>query len=239
MFSRSFALLVLLAAPLAAQEVTGLILPFKSVLISSPVLQEVIEKVAVEEGDTVKEGQLLVQLRNAKEQLTVQENEQIVKNAEFVAKGLASLLEQKMGSREAALKAATELALAKIRVELAKELLSEKTIKAPLSGVVVKKFKESGESVDRAEKIVEIVNIDSLYAQFYLEPKFIQILKLDQPISIRFPERKDLTVTGKISFIDERIDATSGRFRVKVLLPNPDRKIKAGMQALADFGKGT
>jgi multidrug efflux pump subunit AcrA (membrane-fusion protein) len=60
---------------------------------------------------------------------------------------------------------------------------------------------------------------------------------VDQPISVRIPEMKGTSVVGKIAFIDPRIDATSGLFRVKVLLDNPDRKIKAGMKAVADFSK--
>jgi multidrug efflux pump subunit AcrA (membrane-fusion protein) len=38
-----------------------------------------------------------------------------------------------------------------------------------------------------------------------------------------------------VSFIDPRIDAASGLFRVKLLLDNPNHDIKAGMRAQGDF----
>jgi membrane fusion protein (multidrug efflux system) len=234
---RPLLLSLLLAVPAFAQDAQGLVQPFKTVVVSSPVLQEVIEALLVEEGDSVKEGQEIVQLRRAKEELSVQEAEKILENAQFVANALSKLANEKMGSRDQALKAETELGLAKIRLAMAKVLFNEKTIRSPLNGIVVKKLKESGESVDRAEKILEIIDIDRLNVQFYLDPRYLQTLQVNQPVTVRFPDLKGTAITGKISFMDPRIDASSGLFRVKVLIDNPDRKVKAGMKALADFGK--
>ncbi len=235
--SRALVFSLLAAAPLLAQDVQGLAQPFKTVIVSSPVLQEVIEKLLVEEGDSVAFEQPIVQLRNEREQLELQLFEQSVVLAEFTAQGHRRLASDNMGSKEQALKSETELKLTKIRLEQAKVALKEKTIRSPLAGIVVKKHKESGESVDRAEKILEIVNIDQLNVQFYLDPKFLQLVHDDQPIAVRFPEMKGASITGKISFIDPRIDASSGLFRVKVLIENADRKVKAGMKATADFSK--
>ena len=146
-------------------------LAVKQVSVSSPVLQEVIREVLVKEGDTVKEGQPIVQLENAKEELAVQEGERLVENAEFIAKGTEALHKDKMGSREQMLKAKTELELAKIRLAAAHVNLKEKTIRAPLDGIVVKKHKEAGEAVDRVEKLIDLVNIDQVYVQCYVNPK--------------------------------------------------------------------
>jgi multidrug efflux pump subunit AcrA (membrane-fusion protein) len=81
------------------------------------------------------------------------------------------------------------------------------------------------------------VNIDQVFVQFYLDPKFMQTLQLEQPVTVRFPVVANAAFTGKISFIDPRIDAGSGLFRIKVLIDNPDHQIKAGMRGVADFAK--
>ncbi|MDB6169129.1 MAG: hypothetical protein JWM88_1993 [Verrucomicrobia bacterium] len=236
-FPLLLALLALGSLPLRAEETQGLVFPIKSVSVSSPVLQEVIESVNVEEGNDVTEGQVIVQLRHAKEELTVKEGERVVEATEFVYKGAKSLFDQKMGSKEQMLKTQTDWERAKIQLALAQEQLKEKTVRSPLSGIVVKKYKEAGESVDRVEKLMDIVNIEQVYVQFYLDPKLLQVLKEEQPITVRIPVMNDAQFTGKINFIDPRIDASSGLFRIKVLIENPDRKIKAGMRALADFAK--
>jgi hypothetical protein len=49
----SYVLLALTVLPLHAQDVQGLVLPVKIVSVSSPVLQEVIDSVLVEEGHVV------------------------------------------------------------------------------------------------------------------------------------------------------------------------------------------
>jgi multidrug efflux pump subunit AcrA (membrane-fusion protein) len=99
-----FRLLPLFAATLVArgQDIQGLVLPFKSVSIASPVLQEVIAKVLVEEGNVVKEGDVLVELRNEKEVLEVRQYEQLVKQRKFTAEGAMKLFNEKIGSKEAA-----------------------------------------------------------------------------------------------------------------------------------------
>lgn len=236
MFRPLFASLLLAGLAAAhAEEIQGLVLPFKQVSVASPVLQEVVDSVLVEEGDLVKEGQVIVQLRAEKEALQVEQYKKLVEQREFTAKGAETLSKEKMMSREAALEKVTEMELAKIQLRQADVALKEKTIKSPLNGVVVKKYKEAGESVDRVEKLVDIVSIDQVYVQFYLDPKLMTSLKVDQAIPVRFPVLVDQKFDGKISFVDPRIDAGSGLFRVKVIIDNPNHVIKPGMRGNADF----
>jgi membrane fusion protein (multidrug efflux system) len=226
----------LLSSNLPAEEVQGVVQAVKQVSVSSPVLQEVIREVFVKEGDTVKEGQPLVQLQNSKEELAVQEAERLVENMEFQFKGMQSLFNDKMGSKEAALKARTELELAKIRLAAAKVNLEEKTIRAPLAGIVTKKHKEAGEAVDRVEKLMDVVNIDQVYVQFYVNPRYLTQLKEGQEITVRFDAPINSKFPGKIDFVAPNIDASSGLLRVKVLIENPEHVIKAGLKGTATFG---
>jgi RND family efflux transporter MFP subunit len=237
--TRHFLLPLLLAGALAAraEDTQGLVLPFKTVSVASPVLQEIIDLMKVEEGDKVKEGDVLVELRKEKEVLEVKQYEQLVKQRKFTAEGAMKLFKEKIGSQEAALEKETELELAKIQLQQAEVRLKEKTIRSPLSGIVVKKHKETGEAVDRVEKLVDVIDIDQVYVQFYLDPKLMQVVKPDQEVPVRFPVLGDEKVIGRISFIDPRIDAGSGLFRVKVLIDNKGHVVKAGMRGVADFAK--
>lgn len=234
-FPRIVFSLALLAVAARAEEIQGLVFPLKSVSVASPVLQEVVDQMLVEEGDAVKEGQTIVQLRSEKESLQVEQYRKLVEQKSFVAKGAAALAKEKMMSREAVLEKETELQLAEINLRQAEVLLKEKTVRSPLSGIVVKKYKESGESVERVEKLLDIVNIDEVYVQFYLDPKLLNAIKENQVVPVRFPVIGEEKFSGKVSFIDPRIDATSGLFRVKLLVTNPGHAIKPGMRGVADF----
>lgn len=223
--------------PLHAEDVQGLVIPFKLVSVSSPVLQEVINAVLVEEGDEVKEGQPILQLRAEKEALEVERTQKLIELATFKAQGAESLYKEKMGSKEKWLEENAQLDLAKILHRAAEVSLKEKTVLAPLNGVVVKRYKEAGESVDRVEKLMDIVNIDQVYAQFYLDPSLMDSVKEGRAVQVKFPVLPGAEFPGKVSFVDPRIDAASGLFRVKVLIDNKAHTIRAGMRAVADFGK--
>lgn len=233
----TFPALFLLAATVLAEEKQGIVMPFKLVSVSSPVLQEVIDSVLVDEGAEVTEGQPLVQLRAERESLEVERTQKLIELGKFKAEGAQTLYKEKMGSKEKWLEEQAQLELSTILHRAAENMLKEKTVRSPLAGVVVKKYKEAGESVDRAEKLMDIVNIDQVYVQFYLDPALMDATKEGQEVHIKFPVINNAEFTGKITFVDPRIDAGSGFFRVKVLLENKARTIKAGMRATANFGK--
>ncbi len=224
-------------ATVRAEEKQGLVIPFKTVSVSSPVLQEVIDSVLVDEGAEVTEGQPIVQLRAEREALEVERTQKLMELGTFKSEGAQTLFKEKMGSKEKWLEEKAQLELSTILHRAAENMLKEKTVRSPLAGVVVKKYKEGGESVDRAEKLMDIVNIDQVYVQFYLDPSLMETTKEGQQVRVKFPVINNAEVTGKITFVDPRIDAGSGFFRVKVLLENKARTIKAGMRATADFGK--
>jgi RND family efflux transporter MFP subunit len=219
----------------AAEDVEGIVQPVKQVSVSSPVFQEVINAVLVDEGDTVKQGQLLVQLRSAREELEVERTRKLIELAEFKSKGAESLAKDQIVPKEKALEEKLQLDLSRLLNSAAQVALTERAIVAPISGTVVKKYKEAGESVDRVEKLVEIINIDQVYVQFYVDPKLMTSLRVDQSVQVRFPLLGADRFESKISFIDPAIDAASQRLRVKVKLENPQHRIKAGMVGTASF----
>jgi len=235
-----FAILALTyPAMIRAEDVQGLVLPFKEVAVSSPVMQDNIKDIEVEEGDKVKQGDVLAHLLNDREQLEVKRCENLIKRAEFEYKGMKTLADEKLATQDSEVEKETDLEAAKLEYQLAVTALDEKTIKSPLSGIVVKRYKEPGESVDRTERLFDIVNIDQVYVQFYLEPELIEKLAVGDKVPVHFPAYINgaQEYEASVAFIDPRIDAASGLFRVKLLLDNPNHDIKAGMRGQADFTK--
>src|SRR5690348_12150528 len=131
MIRRFLPLLVVLPLFARADDTQGLVMPLKQVSMSSPVLQEVIEHVLVDEGDAVKEGQLLIELRKEKEEMEVKQAQQVVEQKNFTAEGAKKLFKEKIGSQEAAMEKQTESELATIQLSQAQVRLKEKTIRPP------------------------------------------------------------------------------------------------------------
>ena len=184
-------------------------------------LQEVITAVLVEEGDTVKEGQPLVQLRVGEGGTGGAAHREADRTSDVQIQGLRNRFStRRWAARKSRWRKQAQLELAKILHRAAEAAFKEKTIRAPLAGIVVKKYKEAGESVDRVEKLMDIVNIDQVYVQFYLDPKLMTSMREGQEVPVKFPVLDNAEFTGKVTFIDPRIDAGSGFFRIKVLIEN-------------------
>jgi RND family efflux transporter MFP subunit len=222
------------AGTLAAGEVDGLSLPWKAVRVSSPV-QEIIAEIKVQEGDVVKKDQVLAQLHDEREQAEMERARGIVEKREFDAKAAAALVADKITSREKALEAAIELKLANVDAEIARRKIEEKTIKSPLDGVVVRKLKEAGESVDRVEPLFEIINIDRLFLQFYVTRVAASALQHGSTIEFWITGEPAKKWKASVDFVSPGADPASGLFRVKLLFDNLDHALKAGVRVTAAF----
>ena len=82
-------------------------------------------------------------------------SEKMIDFKKFIARGHERLFKEQMGSEEKALEAKTDVELSLLKLDANKIALREKTVLSPLSGTVVKKYKESGESISREEKLVD------------------------------------------------------------------------------------
>ena len=230
----SFSALLLAAsatALAAAVEYPGLVLPLKEVVVSAPV-QARIERLAVKEGDRVKAGDTLAQLYSRIEELDTQRTKSALEKREFDFKGSKNLSADSIISQDEALKAKIELDLARLQHEQAIEVLAQRTIKAPLDGIVVEKHQEAGETVAASQPLFRLVDISRLYVQFYVRAEDASAIQLGDIIEVRCPVADAKRVfPGKVDFLDPRVDAASGLLRVKVLLDNADAALKPGLRA--------
>ncbi|QYM78932.1 efflux RND transporter periplasmic adaptor subunit [Horticoccus luteus] len=216
------------AAPKAFDAV---ILPYKEVVVSSPV-QSSITAIFVKEGDVVTLGQPLAQLYNKMEELDMNRTKAALEKKEFDFKGSKNLYADKIISEDEALKNRIELELAKLQFDMASEVHHQREIVAPIAGIVVEKLREVGEAVQASQPMFRLVDISRVYVQFYVRAEDLAALKVGDEMDVRCPVVDPTgTFVGKVDFIDPRVDAASGLMRVKVILPNADGRIKAGLRA--------
>ncbi|MBI2513883.1 MAG: efflux RND transporter periplasmic adaptor subunit [Opitutae bacterium] len=236
---RAIALVAFAATALAARaealRFDGLVLPFKEVVVSSPV-QSTIQSLNFKEGDTVKAGAVLARLYGRVEELDMLRAKAALEKREFDFKGSKNLYADKIISEDEALKNKIELELARLQAEQAAELFNQRTILAPIDGLVVERMREIGESVTATQPMFRLVDIDRVYVQFYLHSEQLVRLHVDDTVKVRCTNGgadagSADTFVGKIDFIDPRVDAASGLLRVKVLVANPKHVIKPGLRA--------
>lgn len=228
-------LTLLIAPPLLAQGTApheGVAQPFKTVTLSAS-LREVITHISVEEGQRMKEGEVVVSLESEKEKLAVERLEQMLEKARFDALAAKRLFDANVSSKDDMLAKEVELKRVTAELNIAKAELVERSITAPISGVVVHRLKEVGEAVNEADPILQVMDADRLLVLFHLETPLLTQVKMGDAAEVTFSEVQPQVVKkGKIHFIDPQVDARSGLFRVRVLVDNQDGAARPGMKAL-------
>jgi cobalt-zinc-cadmium efflux system membrane fusion protein len=107
-------------------------------------------------------------------------------------------------------------------------------ITSPISGVVLDVNTGPGElqrSLDNANAIATIANINTVWVMGDLYPRDQASIRVGQPVNISVNGYPDMVLRGVIDNISDSVDPTSLTLKVRVVLPNPGHKLKPQMYA--------
>lgn len=224
---------VALAADQQEIEADAMVIPFRQVSVSFPV-GGIVEEIDVREGARVERGDLLATLEHEEELLDALRYEKMLEKRRSDHEATDQLFRENMTSEEEALEKRIEMEVADIDRRRALAAVEQKKLHAPLSGLVVDRLREPGEWVDPGAVVLEIVEIDQVYARLMLTAEESRSIRIDQEISLSFPAlSKEERFVGKVDFIDPRIDASSGLLAVRVLVDNPNHRLRPGLSGFA------
>ncbi len=242
------------------EELACIISPFESVEIGSPVTG-LIKKIHVEWSDFVEEGQVLVELESSAEVAAVQlaraqsEMNEEIKSREETALmmerrrvRLTQLYEQNAVSLDLREEVETDAKVARfelrqahadkrlaaLQLDHALALFRRRTIRSPLTGVVVERMLSPGERVED-EAILTIAQIDPLRVDVILPSSAFGSVTVGMRATV-IPEYPSDTVhVAPVTIVDRVIDAASGTFGVQLELPNPEYNIPVGLHCQVRF----
>jgi membrane fusion protein, heavy metal efflux system len=107
-------------------------------------------------------------------------------------------------------------------------------IRSPISGVVLDVGTAPGElqrSLDNANAIATIANIDSIWVVGDLYPSNVDAVRRGQPVEVRVNGYPNEVRTGTIDNISDAVDPTTLTLKVRIVLTNPGHKFKPQMYA--------
>lgn len=217
---------------------TGSIIANSDLDIGAKKSGAVIKELLVEEGQFVKEGQVLVRLEDEEEKLSVLKAENALKDAllelESARVSHASSTEIKRREREVAEK--------RLEFKLAKKELDDTVIKAPFSGIVSKVYVEKGEIIagvgaSSSNKILHLIDTSRLFAEVNVDEVDISKVKLGQGANVKVDAYPDEVFSGKVVSIAREATTSGGLVvvKVKIELDRPDSRLKPGFTANADI----
>ncbi len=114
------------------------------------------------------------------------------------------------------------------------DISADLPIRSPISGIVLDVGTAPGElqrSLDNANAIATIANIDSIWVVGDLYPNDVGAVRPGQPVQVRVNGYQNEVRTGTVGNISDAVDATTLTLKVRVVLPNPGHKFKPQMFA--------
>ena len=226
-----FSALILGTVPAGAGALLeGRVLPYRQVEVSAPVSSRITE-MRVKEGEVVKAGQPLALLYGKLEELEMQRAKALLERREFEAKGARRLYDNKVIPEARALESRIDLELARLQYETAAEQVRLRTIVAPMDGVVVTRYREEGEAVSGGQPMFRLMDLSRVVVQCAASPDSLAEFALGRKVPVRFPDPGgSASAEGEVVLVDPCTDA-AGKVRVKVVVANPERRIRAGLRA--------
>jgi RND family efflux transporter MFP subunit len=205
-----------------------LLTPSIDIEVASPVVG-VIKNVNVKRGDRVKQNQILVQLHAEVEKATLKLNKAQADYGKRTIKRNNDLYKRKLISEQERDEIIMNNQVYSYEMAQTKELVKQKTIRSPLTGVVVNTFLDKGEFVGE-EPIMQIVALDPLYVEVVLPASRFGSIKKGDVATVTLDAPLNSMHKAKVIIIDPVLDAASGTFGVRLELPNPDYALPAGLK---------
>lgn len=237
-----------------------LIEPYEIVEVGSPVAG-LIQAIEVEHAARIEEGDVLLELDSSVERAVVELAEaRASASGEIDARGALLELQRKKNARAQKLfeqdalslelreelateedvarrelqRAREDRQIASLELEHARRLLERRTIRSPISGVVIERMMAPGERVDE-DPILRLAQLDPLRVEVVLPSARFGSVELGDRAVVT-PEFGDGKVhVARVAIVDPVVDAASGTFRVRLDLPNPEGSIPGGLHCQVRF----
>ncbi len=125
---------------------------------------------------------------------------------------------------------------AELTVARDQALLDQTQIDAPFDGLVRGILKREGEAVERdRDVILSLASIDPLYVIAHVPISTIGYIKPGDKAQLVLEHMPKTVLVCQVDVVDKVADAASGTYRVRLLLPNPGKKLPAGAKGQITF----
>jgi RND family efflux transporter MFP subunit len=249
------------SADLGLDAFECMILASEVVEVGSPV-PGLVEQVLVERGDYVTTGQVVAQLESSVEQAAVRVaearagregeiesaeanlvlGERRRERAEELFERASLSLDARQHVETQAVLAASELKkarenhrIATLELEQARAALKRRTIRSPFAGFVVQRSAAPGAVVVEEESLLRIAQVDPLRVEVILPSRWFGRLHAGDAAEVRPEAPLDEPRSARVALVDPVVDGASGTFGARLLLPNPEHRLPAGLRCQVRF----
>ncbi len=164
-----------------------------------------IQLISVKEGDAVALDQVVITMDDEYTKAAVAQARAELKDAELTYSRSRRLLTSKAVSKAQFDEAVVKRDLARAHLEMAEALLNDMSIASPITGKVIAKYREAGESVKAGIPILTIADVSAIRVRAEIDEDDVGRLALGLEASITSDAYPGRVFTGKVIEIGERV----------------------------------
>ena len=215
-----------------------------------------VERIYVNPGQQVKQGDLLLQIRNqdvlakkAQVEASKVEAASAFKSAEKDLQRFEALYKTKSASDKEMDDIRTRYQMAKARLDVVDQMQNEvdesiryAAIHAPYNGIITSKFIQEGDMANPGMPLLSIESSAQWKVIVRIPEADIALLKLNDPVKVQFNALNNLQLDGVIAEINPSATNTGNQFEAKILLTNNSgntANLYSGMYATVFYQNGT
>lgn len=189
----------------------------------------VVLELLVEEGDKVSKGQVLARLDSDRQRLALQQTRSTLRKMENDYQRQQELHERKLIGTEAFERSKFDLDTQKAASEMMELDLSYTEIRAPISGVVSRRFVKVGNLLTLNQPVFKIDDFDPLLAVMSVPERDMTRIAAGQPVQMLVDALPGKVFTGQVARVAPTVEAGSGTFRVTAEFRDPEELLRSGM----------
>ncbi|MDH5622413.1 MAG: efflux RND transporter periplasmic adaptor subunit, partial [Gammaproteobacteria bacterium] len=188
-----------------------------------------LERVAFDEGQVVRKGELLVELENSEMVAGLALAEAELSESRSIYNRSKSLATTQAISASNLDQLLAQVQVNEAQVEAARARLANTVIVAPFSGRIGLRRVSPGSLVNTQTVITTLDDTDTIKLDFSVPETFLTVVRKGMAISAESIVYSGRTFDGEVVSIDTRVDPVSRAVKVRAMIPNPDSALKPGM----------
>ncbi len=187
------------------------------------------------EGQAVKQGDLLVTLDDSIYKAELNQADARLKLSQANTKRISSLRKKGLSNEQEADQAVSELGVNKASRVLARTRLKKMAIHAPFDGNIGLRSISEGDYLSRGQDIVTLVNSNPIKLEFRIPEVYLSEVAIGQTVDVRVDAFRGETFIGEVYAIAPEVDVGGRSFMVRAQIPNDDSRLVPGLFAQVEL----
>lgn len=189
----------------------------------------------VEEGDQVKQGQLLARIDAAHSRLQLREAEADLQRRQNDVERGEKLVARKLIAANAQDQTESDFAVRRAEVNLARVVVDKSEIRAPFNGVITRRWIKQGQLLAANSAVFDMANFAELRAELRVPERDAVAIAAGQIVHFTVDALGSRHFEAKVDRVAPIVDRESGTVKVTVKVDNRDRSLRPGLFTRMDI----